>query len=215
MSASSDLQVFRLRVPAGEGRAFKVARGNALAVVDVMGGQCTDFWAIDLQDYGHYFSPPHTIVHNQSIQLRVGHQLVTNLRRPILTVLSDDVGLHDMFYPPCDKSRYLLYFGVSEHRNCHDNFLEAVAGFNWGSRPVPFPALNIFMNTRVESDGRLTTLEPVSKPGDKIVFRAEMDILCVASSCPMDLTPLGAKGITDVEIVVAEDFATISQALGD
>jgi hypothetical protein len=119
-----------------------------------------------------------------------------------------------MLYPACDPQRYQLYFGASNHRNCHDNFLEAVSEYNWGSRPVPFPPFNIFMNTMAESDGRIVTQEPRSKPGDKIILRAEMDLLCVASTCPMDVTPTGSRGITEVDILVAKDFADLTQALG-
>jgi uncharacterized protein YcgI (DUF1989 family) len=197
-------RVARVRVPAARGGAIRAARGQYVAVVDVMGGQVVDFWAIDASDYDHYASPPYTIIHNQSLKLKVGGELLTNRRLPILTVVADDVGQHDLLYPACDKARYRQYFGVSDHRNCHDNFLEAVVDTDWGSRPVPFPPFNIFMNTYVESDGRLVTADTTSKAGQKIVFRAEMDLLCVASSCPMDLTAIGGKGITDVEIRVAD-----------
>jgi hypothetical protein len=168
-----------------------------------------DFWAIDLHDFGHYASPPYTIVHLQSLLPKVGDTLISNRRLPILTIVVDDVGQHDLFYPACDKQRYALYFGVTGHRSCHDNFLEAVASFGWGSRPVPFPPFNLFMNTRVESDGRLNTGETLSRPGDHIMFRAETDLLCVASSCPMDLTPIGTKGITDIEVLIADRFENL------
>jgi len=203
-SETARQRISRARVPAAKGLAFKVARGQFFAVVDVMGGQVVDFWAIDASDYDHYASPPYTIIHNQSLKLKVGGVLVTNRRLPILTVVADEVGQHDLLYPACDQPRYQLYFGVSGHRNCHDNFLEAVAGIDWGSRPVPFPPFNIFMNTSVESDGRLITADTTSKAGEKIVFRAEMDLLCVTSSCPMDLSVIGGKGITEVDIRVAD-----------
>jgi len=205
-SETARQRVFRARVPAARGLAFKVARGQFFAVVDVMGGQVVDFWAIDAGDYDHYASPPYTIIHNQSLRLKAGGVLVTNRRLPILTVVADEVGQHDLLYPACDKPRYQLYFGVSDHRNCHDNFLEAVAEVGWGERPVPFPPFNIFMNTTVESDGRLVTGETTSQPGQKIIFRAEMDLLCVASSCPMDLSVIGGKGITEVDIRVADNL---------
>jgi uncharacterized protein len=201
--------IYRTTVPAARGRAFHVSKNQVIAVVDIMGGQCTDFWAIDASNYDQYLSPPYTIVHNQSLQPKVGDQMVTNWRQPILTVLADDVGWHDLLYPACDPQRYQVYFGKANHRNCHDNFLEAVQELNWGIRPVPFPPFNIFMNTRVESDGRVVTGEPRSKAGQKIILRAEMDLLCVASSCPMDLTPTGSKGITDVDILVAQDMKDI------
>jgi uncharacterized protein YcgI (DUF1989 family) len=211
VSVSSPLQ--KIRVPAGKGRAFKVYQGNMVAIIDVIGGQCTDFWAVDAHNFDQYLSPPYTIVHIQSLQPKVGDQFVTNYRQPILTVMADDVGRHDLLYPACDRQRYKVYFGLSDHRNCHDNFLEAVAEYHWGSRPVPFPPFNVFMNTNVEADGRVVTQEPLSKPGDKLILRAEMDIICVASSCPMDLTPTGSKGITDVDILVAEGLQEIYQLL--
>jgi uncharacterized protein YcgI (DUF1989 family) len=65
----------------------------------------------------------------------------------------------------------------------------------------------------VGNDGRVVTQEPRSKAGQKIILRAEMDILCVASSCPMDLTPTGSKGITDVDILVAKDIQDIYKPL--
>ena len=213
MSGTVNSLIFRTRIPAGKGRAFKVSRNQLIAVVDIMGGQCTDFWAIDASDYDQYLSPPYTIVHNQSLQPKVGDQLVTNWRKPILTVIADDVGWHDLLYPACDYQRYQIYFGISNHRSCHDNFLEAAAEFDWGARLVPFPPFNIFMNTKVENDGRVVTEEPRSKAGQKIILRAEMDILCVASACPMDLTPTGSKGITDVDILVAKDLQDLEKSL--
>jgi uncharacterized protein YcgI (DUF1989 family) len=206
--------VNRVRVPAGRGRAFKVGQNQVVAIVDLQGGQCVDFWAIDANNFDHYASPPYTITHIQSLQPKVGDQFISNWRLPIFTILADDVGWHDLLYPPCDPQRYQVYFGVADHRNCHDNFLEAVAEYPWGSRPVPFPAFNIFMNTRVADDGRVITREPRSQPGDKIILRAEMDLLCVASSCPMDLTPTGSKGITDVDVLIAKDQEDIQRALG-
>ena len=211
MSALASPLIQKIRVPASKGRAVVAKQGQFIAVVDIMGGQCIDFWAIDAKNYDQYLSPPYTIVHLQSLQPKVGDVLVTNWRQPILTVIVDDVGWHDLLYPACDKQRYQVYFGVTNHRNCHDNFLEAVSDFNWGSRPVPFPPFNVFMNTKVDDEGRLATGEPRSKPGDKIVLRAEMDILCVASSCPMDLTPTGSQGITEVDILVAQNYSDLSQ----
>jgi len=201
--------VSRTRVKAAHGAAVTVLKDQVIAVRDLKGGQVVDFWAVDLHDYGHYASPSYSMVNLGSIKLKVGDKLFSNRHLPLLTILVDDVGVHDLIYPPCDKQRYAVSFGVKKHRNCHDNFLEAVASFGWGSRPVPFPPFNLFMNTRAESDGRLTAGETPSKAGDHILFRAETDLLCVASACPMDLTAIGSKGITDIELLVADRFENL------
>ena len=59
------------------------------------------------------------------------------------------------------------------------------------------------MNTFVEPDGKMIIRNPVSKPGDKIIFRAERDLVIIVSACPMDLNPVGGEGITDLKIILA------------
>ena len=66
---------------------------------------------------------------------------------------------------------------------------------------TPAP-LNLFMNIPWDPDGTLHWEEPLSKPGDTITFRAEMDIVAVFSACPMDLLPINGKDgiITDAHV---------------
>lgn len=213
MSAPESGFVHRLTVPGAYARTFKVARGQYVAVIDVKGGQCGDFWAIDATNLDLFLSPPHTWIHLGRIQPRVGDTLVTNRRAPVLTIVADDVGWHDMLAPACDKQRYEIYYGVTGHRNCHDNFLEVMADHAWGSRLVPQP-FNLFMNTFVEDDGTMIIRDPISRPGDKIIMRAEMDLIGVVSACPMDLNPVGGTGITDLEIAVADRLEALGEVPG-
>ena len=199
-------------VPGGFGRAFRARKGDYMIVVDLQGGQCADLWVLDVDDLDHYMSPPHTMVEIGSLQPRVGDPLMTNRRVPIMTLAADDVGQHDMLYPACDKQRYERYFGVTDHRNCHDNFLEAMEAYDWGSRIVPNPPLNLFMNTRVEPDGSVVAGDLFSEAGDRVVFRAEIDVVGVVSACPMDLTPTGSRGVTDLQIIVSEKLDGRGQA---
>jgi len=195
--------IVRLTVPGGYGRSIDVARGQYVGARDIEGGQCGDFWAIEAGDFDHFLSPPHTWVHLGRIQPRVGDELVTNRREPILTIIADDVGWHDMLAPACDKQRYAKYYGVKEHRNCHDNFLEAMYSRGWGKRPVPQP-FNLFMNTFVEPDGTLHIRDPISKAGDMVLMLAQRALIVVVSACPMDLNPVGGQGITDLEIMAGD-----------
>jgi uncharacterized protein YcgI (DUF1989 family) len=190
-------------VPGGYGRSIDVKTGQYVAVRDIVGGQCGDFWAIDANNFDHFLSPSHTWVHLGRIQPHKGDELVTNRREPILKIIADDVGWHDMLVPACDPQRYKRYYGVTGHRNCHDNFLEAMDNHEWGKRLVPQP-FNLFMNTFVESNGTLLIRDPISKKNDKIAMIAKMDLIVVVSACPMDLNPVGGQGITDLEIVVAD-----------
>ena len=54
-------------------------------------------------------------------------------------------------------------------------------------------------------DGRWYIDEPVSKPGDYIEFRAEMDCIVGFSNCPLDaLAPCNAYHCTPVEVEIFE-----------
>lgn len=191
----------QLIVPGGYGRRIRVNEGQFVSVVDLEGGQCGDFWAFDASDLDHYLSPPHTWLHIGRIQPRVGDVLVTNRRQPILTIVRDDVGWHDMLAPACDPQRYAIYYGVTDHRSCAQNLEEAMSDLGWGGRQTPQP-FNLFMNTFVRPDGTLEIRDPISKAGDRVVFQAEMDLVVAVSACPMDLNPVGGAGITDLAIRV-------------
>jgi uncharacterized protein YcgI (DUF1989 family) len=42
----------------------------------------------------------------------------------------------------------------------------------------------------VAGGGKLSFAPPLSRPGDSISFRAEMDAIVAFSACPMDLFPV-------------------------
>lgn len=207
-------KVERVLIPAAHGGSIEVKKGQYICVLDVQGGQCADFWAINRNDLDHFLSPPHCWIDLKRIQPKVGDKLVTNQRDPIVTIISDDVGWHDMLVPSCDSKRYEYHFGVKGHRNCVDNFREAMKKYQWGERPVPQP-FNIFMDTFVDENGKLIIRVPTSKAGDSVIMHAEMDIIAVASSCPMDLNETGGRGVTEIEFIVSDDLVTLQNLVKD
>ena len=46
------------------------------------------------------------------------------------------------------------------------------------------------MNIPVQSDGSLTFEPPVSRPGDYVLLRAEVDCVMAFSACPQDVVPI-------------------------
>ena len=47
----------------------------------------------------------------------------------------------------------------------------------------------------VDAQGNTGWGEPVSKPGDHVIFRAAMDCICAMSCCPQDILPINGKGV--------------------
>lgn len=190
-----------VQIPGGYARAFKVRSGQYLSIIDVGGKQTADFIAFNEKDRNEFLSPHHTRVSLMSLRLRIGDRLRTNLRRPIFEIVEDMVGRHDLLIPACDKQRYLVDYGVKDHRNCVDNFLEALSSY--GIAKIPDP-VNIFQNTEFFEDGRLVMKNSLSKANDKIVFLSLMDTLCAVSACPMDLNPVGGDRVTDILVRVQD-----------
>jgi uncharacterized protein YcgI (DUF1989 family) len=58
--------------------------------------------------------------------------------------------------------------------------------------PAPF---NLWMNVPVGADGSTRFAPPVSRPGDRMSFRADADCIAVMSACPQDLTPVNGEGV--------------------
>ena len=49
------------------------------------------------------------------------------------------------------------------------------------------------MNIPWDNKGALTLEAPVSKPGDYVVFRAEMNAVIAFSACPQDILPINGE----------------------
>jgi uncharacterized protein YcgI (DUF1989 family) len=193
-----------LRVPAGEGRAVLVGEGQCFRVVDVAGGQVGDLFAFTAADPGEFASASHTRVAIGKLFPRHGDPVLTNRRRPILSVLEDtSPGWHDMLYAACDPARYASLGAPGPHRSCAGNLAEALAGQGVEAGPVPQP-INVFMDVRARPDGTLVSSPASSRPGDYLAFRAAQECIVVLSSCPMDIVPISSGGITPLELQIYE-----------
>ena len=76
-----------LLVPASEGIATFVEKGDCLEIIDVEGKQVGDMMAWVCETNNEWFSPAHTVTQNWRIKLNVGDLLVTNMRREIFKII--------------------------------------------------------------------------------------------------------------------------------
>jgi uncharacterized protein YcgI (DUF1989 family) len=179
-------------IKGGEGAGFRLRQGESLAIVNTHGSQVVDLFAHNAADVGETLS----IQHSRNVWYRMaprkGDQLWTQLRRPILAMMGDtSPGVHDTIFPCCDAVRYGQLGVKGYHRNCADNWREAMRGIGIDPTMITVPtALNLFMNVPVAADGSFKILPPVSRPGDTVTFKAEMDCLIALSACPVDMLPL-------------------------
>ncbi|UUV30993.1 urea carboxylase-associated family protein [Amycolatopsis roodepoortensis] len=193
----------RTEVPPGTARAVRVAAGDLVRVIDVDGGQVGDVFAF--RDGGgteltEHHSAAHTRAGVDRLFPAVGESFLTDLRRPILTLIEDtSPGEHDMLVPACDPARYAA-LGAPGHRSCAANLREALTNEGLGfTGPTPQP-INVFMRVPVGGDGRLNWLTANSRPGDAVTLRAELDCVVVVSACPQDLVRISDAGLSPLAI---------------
>jgi uncharacterized protein YcgI (DUF1989 family) len=184
----------RTTVAAGTGRAVMVVAGGRAHVVNTLGWQVADFWALALPGAASYLSTSHTRLAIGRISPRPGDVLVDNRRQPLLRVLADtSPGGHDTLIPSCDAQRYADLGHDGEHRSCAANFAAAIAAHGLHEVPVPDP-VNLFMSVPVAADGSLRLVPSAAGPGSEVVLEALRDVLLVVSACPQDLVPISGAG---------------------
>jgi uncharacterized protein YcgI (DUF1989 family) len=94
-------------IPARRGKAAYVAANQVIRVINTHGEQVVDTWAFNRHDISEFMSMEHTRSWLRRLIPHVGDSLVTNHRRPILTVLEDTSGgIHDTLLAACDHYRY-------------------------------------------------------------------------------------------------------------
>ena len=183
-------------IAGGFGRAVTLRKGEAVRLVNTFGSQVVDTWALAAGDLSEYMSVEHTRRMLFNLFPKQGDTLYSNRRQPMLLLEEDTApGKHDMLFACCDKWLYKHYGCPPGHRNCRDNFIEALFEAGHDAPIVPNP-LNLWMNIPVNDSETIGMEPPVSRPGDHVLLRALMDLVVVFSACPMDVTPINGPDKT-------------------
>ena len=196
-----------ITVPGSHARAVRIDAGGTVQVINTHGTQVVDFWAIRADDPEIAMSMQHSRVRWRNLRPYPGDEMLDEDRALIMTMIADtSPGVHDTVIAACDRFRYEQLGAAPGHRSCCANFDEALAELSIvRSARVPAP-LNLFMNIPWDLEGNITFEPTVSSPGDSVLFRAEVDLVAIASACPMDIVPINGPGggvPVDIELVTS------------
>jgi uncharacterized protein YcgI (DUF1989 family) len=198
------------------GHAVTVRRGQHLRVTDLEGKQVVDMALFNADNHREKLSTSNSRTRYQPApgaeyvprdRLMEGDTLMSTLCRPMMTIVKETPepkGVHDTHNRMCNRYLYESH-GVGPRDGCHEIISAAVA--EYGILPEEIPdTMDLFMNYHHDCErGRWVIGEPVTKPGDYIEFRAEMDCLVGLSNCPEDvLTDCNARHCTPMKIEVLE-----------
>ena len=190
-------------------RAFFVKKGQRLRIIDVEGKQVGDFIAYNSDNIREKLSQSRTRAFPTRIDLRIGDKLYSDRDNPMFTLSEDTCGRHDLIWQPCSKWVYKNRFGVDQD-GCTELLAKALADFGFPHLD-PVDPFNVFMNTTVHPDGKIEILESVSRPGDMVELFAEMNCLCVLSTCPNEYGPTNGGNITPLQVNIYDSFGVMGQ----
>jgi uncharacterized protein YcgI (DUF1989 family) len=186
-------------IPARKGKAALVSAGQRIRVINTHGQQVVDTWAFNRQDVTEFMSMEHSRASILRLIPHVGDTLISNRRRPMLTLIEDTWGgSHDTLMAACDRYRYQELGGKANHDNCADNLVDSLNALGLKAPEIPSP-LNLFMNIPWTRQGDLSFEAPDPNPGGYVVLRAEMDLVVAFSACPQDLLPINGEAAKPTE----------------
>jgi uncharacterized protein len=201
-------------MPPKTGYALTLDAAQHLRVTDLEGKQVVDMAVFNASNHGEKLStsnsrtryipaPGESYVPRD--RLTAGDTLMSTLCRPLMTIVEETPepkGVHDVHNRMCNRFLFEAY-GVGPRDGCHEIIAGVLAPYGIGPEDVP-DTMDLFMNYHHDcARGRWVIEEPVSKPGDYIEFRAEVDCLIGLSNCPEDvLTDCNARNCTPMKFEV-------------
>jgi hypothetical protein len=198
--------LFEETIPAREYTSLILHCGEIIRVIDLEGKQVADLVALSATDKGEKLSCVYSNILNGTWKLTKGHTLYSNRARPVLSIIEDKVGLHYSGRGFCSGEINFLRFKVCNTRNCAENLTLAFKPHGIRREDFDFDCcFNIFMNLTFQSDGSMKLQEPLSKSGDYIDLKAEMDCMIAISNCPQDRNPCNGFNPSPLQIKVLGD----------
>ncbi len=197
--------LFRQVIPAGEGWMQRIEAGQFFRITDLEGNQAADTFFFAADDVAERYSAQDTIREQGAIYLTTGTRLMSNRRRPLLTIVADTCGRHDTLGGACAAESNMVRYGLEKRfmHNCRDTFLLQMqtSGYPVTKRDLAHN-INFFMNVPVTPEGGLKFDDGVSNPGKYVEMRAEMPVLALISNCPQLNNPCNAYNPTPIEVAV-------------
>jgi uncharacterized protein YcgI (DUF1989 family) len=171
------------------GMGLRLERGQILRVIDPEGEQVSDVVAFASEDLSERLSSGRSIDYNNTIYLTTDHVLYSNRSNPMFTILEDRVGRHDFLLTPCSPETFEILYENHQgyHPSCFENLAKNLERFGIAEDDIP-TTFNAFMNVDVLPSGELEIGPPLSKPGDFMDLRAEMDLIVGVTACSAEMS---------------------------
>ncbi len=202
-------------IPPKGGYALVVKKGQHMRVTNIEGTQVVDMAVFNAdhprEKLSNAWSRSRYVPEDLSEyvvrdRLVPGDNLMSTKCRPLMTIVEEtaaEKGVHNFYNRMCNRYMYNL-FGMDQD-GCAETIAKAVGPYGVAYEDIP-DTMDLFMNCYRDVDNRRWVYqEPITKPGDYIEFRAEMDCLVGMSNCPEDkLSDTNCKTSAPTKVEVFE-----------
>jgi uncharacterized protein YcgI (DUF1989 family) len=202
-------------IPPKDGYSVIVPEGHHLRVTDLEGKQAVSMAVFRADNHREKLSlsfsrtryipkPGEPFILRD--RLTEGDWLMSTLCRPLMTMVEETPepkAIHKVHGRSCNRLLF-EYAGVEVQDGCHEIIAAAVKDHGIGPEQIP-DTIDLFANLQHNCDQRRWEVrEPVSKAGDYVEFRAEVDCLVALSNCPDEhgLTATNGGRLTPVRVEV-------------
>ena len=182
-------EIARYHLEPQTGLGLRLERGQVLRVIDPDGEQVSDVVAFSSDDPSERLSSGRSIDYNNTIYLTTGHVLYSNRSNQMFTILEDTVGKHDFLLTPCSPETFEILYEDHQgyHPSCFENLATNLKRFGIAEDDIP-TTFNAFMNVDVLPSGELEIRPPLSRAGDFVDLRAEMDLIIGVTACSAEMS---------------------------
>lgn len=192
-------------IPAQAPWSGLVRKGQIIRIEDSYGQQAVDTLFYSAEDTSERYDAQATLAAQGAAYIGQGTEVLSNRGRLMAVVTADTSGAHDTSAGACSCEANTVRFGHHTRymHACRENFLIALAQQGMDKRDI-VSNINFFMNVPVLPNGDLAIVDGISKPGDHVELRAEMDLLCVISNCPQVNNPCNGFDPTPVRVTIRD-----------
>lgn len=177
----------RETIPGGWYWTAKLARGEALRLLNVAGNPGVSVFAWNAQDPSERYNSADTVKVQWTSEMRKGRVLLSDMGRVTFSIIEDSCGAHDTIVGGSTPASNQRKYGDAGLRSTRENFILAAGKHGLGVRDLA-PVITLFAPVTIE-DGRAVWRDGVVQKGDFVDLRAELDLIVAVSNCPHPLAP--------------------------
>ena len=210
-------KIFEKIMPAKTGLAVEVKDKQHLRIIDLEGSQVIDTVIFNFNNLREKLStawsrwaklPKGSGEQIVSDMVKEGDYLKSTLCRPMMTIVKETAetkGVHSVHGRMCTRWTYEVH-AVDSRDGCFEIISKVISPYDLLPEDIP-DAICFNMNyVHHPEEHRWEIKEPVSRAGDYVELRAEMDCLVAMSNCPQDiLNPCNSWHCTPMKIEIYEE----------